>query len=80
MSSPSHHLMATWKTGGSHCDINTKDAKGRTILHKACINGDTSLVRHLVTKYSCDLNARDNDGDTPCTCAGLGGSVGVWNC
>jgi ankyrin repeat protein len=32
-------------------------------------------VRLLVTKYSCDLNARDSNGDTPFTCAGLGGSV-----
>ena len=44
-----------------HCDINTKGAHGRNIL--------------LVTKYSCDLNALDDDGDTPFTCAGLGGSV-----
>ena len=41
----------------------------------ACGNGHTSLVRHLVTKYSCDLNARDRNGDTPFICAGLGGSV-----
>ena len=58
-----------------HCDINPKDAIGRTILHLACYAGNTSLVRHLVTKYSCDLNARDNNGNTPFTYAGLGGSV-----
>ena len=32
-------------------------------------------MRHLVTKYSCDLNAQDNNGDTPFTWAGLGGNV-----
>ena len=48
-----------------HSDINTK----------ACNNSHTSLVRHLVTNYSCNLNARDNDADTPFLYAGLGGSV-----
>ena len=48
---------------------------GKTVLHYACSKGHTSLVRLLVTKYSCDLNARDSNGDSPFTCAGLGGSV-----
>ena len=58
-----------------HCDINTKGAYGRTILHNACYKGHTSLVRLLVTKYKCDLKAPDSNGDTPLTCAGLGGST-----
>ena len=34
------------------------------MLHNACVNGHTSLVKLLVTNYSCDLNARDSNGDT----------------
>ena len=37
-----------------HCDINTKDAFGWTILHKACANGHINLLRALVLKYGCD--------------------------
>ena len=45
-------------------------------LLAACVGGHASQVRLLVTKYGCDnLNARDVDGDTPLTCAGLSGNV-----
>ena len=37
-----------------HCDINTKDAFGRTILHNACAEGHINLLRALVLKYGCD--------------------------
>ena len=56
-------------------DVLQETEQRNEILRTACINGHTSLVRHLVTKYSCDLNARNNDGDTPFTCVGFGGSV-----
>ena len=48
---------------------------GKTILHGTCAKGHTSLARLLVAKYSCDLNGRDKNGDTPFPCAGLGGDT-----
>ena len=32
-------------------------------IHNVCMNGHTSLVRLLVTKYICDHNARDSNGE-----------------
>ena len=37
----------------SHSDISL----GIEVLHEAYIGGHASLVRLLVTKYGCDLNA-----------------------
>ena len=39
-----------------HCDINTKDSNGRSILHKAYAKGHIGLLRLLVVKYGFDLS------------------------
>ncbi len=46
-------------------DINkTRDNKGRTALHVATFHNHPSVVRLLLNR-AADINARDNDGDTP---------------
>jgi ankyrin repeat protein len=47
---------------GSACDI--KDNGGRTALSYACENGNTEIVRILMTK-ACDLVTPDNFNATP---------------
>lgn len=45
-------------------NLNTKDAKGRTLLHRAAIRGDADLVNSLIM-LGADTMARDIDGSTP---------------
>ena len=47
------------------CSPHTKGFKGRTLLHNACEGGHVDVARKLVTEYGADVNARDNDDDTP---------------
>ena len=51
------------------CSPHTKGFKDRTSLHSACVSGHVDVARKLVTEYGADVNARDNDGDTPLTLA-----------
>ena len=47
------------------CSPHTKGFHGRTSLHSACVGGHVDVARNLVTEYGADVNARDNDNDTP---------------
>ena len=38
---------------------------GRTLLHSACEGGCLNLVRTLIRDHNADVNARDNDNNTP---------------
>lgn len=42
-------------------DVNAADVNGNTALHKATNNGNTRLVKKLVSK-GADINLRDNEG------------------
>jgi len=44
--------------------VHTRNNKGQTLLHVACLNGHKENVVTLVEK-GADINARDNDGQTP---------------
>jgi len=46
-------------------DINTKDTKGMTALHRACLGGHDDIVRFLVGVDHIALSAQDADGVTP---------------
>lgn len=59
---------------GSACDI--KDNGGRTALSYACENGNTEIVRILMTK-ACDLATPDMDGWTPLMYACFGGHTEI---
>ena len=59
---------------GSVCDI--KDNGGRTALSYACENGNTEIVRILMTK-ACDLATLDMDGASPLQYACSGGHTEI---
>lgn len=47
-------------------DCNAKEGKsGKTILHNACLNGNTELVRMLTKLKMCNINCKTYDGLTP---------------
>ncbi len=45
-------------------DVNSKDLKGLTLLHKAAQNNSKDIVELLISK-GADVNARDNASTTP---------------
>ncbi|KDO23500.1 hypothetical protein SPRG_11423 [Saprolegnia parasitica CBS 223.65] len=48
-------------------DVNGRsaEANGATALFCACERGNRSVVRAIVEHPDCDINAADNDGNTP---------------
>ncbi len=45
-------------------NINNSD-QGRMLLHSACSVGNLSLVRKLICEHNADVNAKDDQGNTP---------------
>lgn len=46
-------------------NLNAKTTLGRTPLHHACTFGNTGAIDILVHSPGIDINARDEDDDTP---------------
>jgi ankyrin repeat protein len=46
-------------------DVNASDKQGSTALHRACALGNFSLVQSLVETYHANVEATNNDGETP---------------
>ena len=59
------------------CDICIKGGLDQFLLHKACSGGDVSLVQTLIRYYKADINARDDENDTPLHMAALCGKKEV---
>jgi ankyrin repeat protein len=57
-------------------DINSKDKKGNTALHKAVINGSEEIVS-LLLKNGADVNVKDIDGMTPLFLASMLGNENI---
>ncbi|GLH13959.1 Ankyrin repeat and KH domain-containing protein mask [Gryllus bimaculatus] len=55
-------------------DVNAKDNKGATPLHKACTAGHVECVREL-TRRGADVNAKNSNEWTPLHIASKGGHV-----
>ena len=47
------------------CSTSVKGWSGGTLLHSACSGGCLNLVRTLIQDHNADVNAQDNDKDTP---------------
>ena len=59
------------------CDINVKGNFGWFLLHKACDGGNISLVQTLIRDHKADINARDDNNNTPLHVAALHGKKEV---
>jgi len=59
-----------------HCDINIKEAFGRTPLHSAAVNGDKESAKLLLT-HKANVNAKDIVGYTPLHVAAANGHKDV---
>lgn len=46
-------------------DINSRDASGRTPLHIALINDNTTIANILLDHHDINVNVRDNQGTRP---------------
>ncbi len=53
------------------------DALGETLLHKACKNGKTEIVRYLVMECGYDVNLKNTNGQTPFHAACIEGYISV---
>ena len=53
-------------------NVNVKDARGKTRLHRACQDGNLAVAEELV-KTGADINATDLDGNTPLNSAAHSG-------
>mmetsp|Transcript_14631 Transcript_14631/g.28813 ORF Transcript_14631/g.28813 Transcript_14631/m.28813 type:complete len:174 (-) Transcript_14631:36-557(-) len=49
-------------------DLEARDNQGRTALHWAALEGNTSICLHLL-QHGASLEAQDSDGCTPMQCA-----------
>lgn len=58
-------------------NANAKDTEGLTSLHHAAGQGHWKVVQILVVWGKVDLEARDNDGNTPLHSAVMGSNAGV---
>lgn len=56
-----------------YAEINAIDDEGKTPLHLACMLGNLSMVKLLLTKPESNANIQDFKGDTPLhmACASL---------
>ena len=54
--------------------------KGRSLLHQACCSGSVSQVQILIRKHMADVNARDDQNNTPLCVAALSGKTEVIQC
>jgi hypothetical protein len=53
-------------------DVNARDERGETPLHKAVRKGQVKMVRELV-RLGADVNARDERGNVPAYWTTVGG-------
>lgn len=60
----SHVEIARCLLLSGHCDINLRNARGQTALSLAISEAFTDMIELLI-EHGADVNADDNDGDTP---------------
>ena len=61
------------------CDPNEEDKLGRTVLHCACQGCNISFIQTLIREHKAesDVNAQDNQNNTPLHLAALAGNSAV---
>jgi len=48
-----------------HCDPESRDKDGDTLLHEACCKGHLDVVRYLVSERGCSTACENKHGNTP---------------
>ncbi len=71
--------VITSLVGQKDCDITVKDKWGSTALHYAAQRGSQVCSLTLITK-GADVNAKDNEGNTPLAIALKSGHSSKDNC
>ena len=56
-----------------NCNTSVKGSFGRSLLHNACAGGNVSLVETLIPKHKADVDARDDQSNTPLHVAAFSG-------
>ena len=74
-----HLAMAEILVTGKNCSAAciSKNIYDKTVLHYSCHNGWLDVTRRLVEQCHCDLESRDQDGDTPLHVASREGHVDI---
>jgi ankyrin repeat protein len=71
-SSPDNITVLSYLLSQTKVDFNIKGADGYTLLHGACGNINylpLEIFKMLIETMGCDVNAQDNDKNTPIHCA-----------
>ena len=60
------------------CSTSVKEGRsGRTLLHSACEGGCLNLIRTLIRDHNADIDAQDDNKDTPLQLAAQAGKEGT---
>ncbi|XP_046555235.1 putative ankyrin repeat protein RF_0381 [Haliotis rubra] len=63
---------------GMGANVSQVDDDGDNVLHWACRGGHVGMVKHLLLKYSVDINNRGRFGRTPLMTTGYSGSIDLF--
>ena len=57
------------------CPVDVVSTTGATVLHGAAVGGSVEVMRDVLSTNKCNINALDNDGETPLSVAAVKGNT-----